>query len=375
MVLRPNFAKHTANQNENHPPARTLNSKALVSRIQSSLHDTSHRRRSRISGMTRTPKYAVEQAKRRNTNKAKTSLRFNVTTVPTLADVEMADGSSTSSVPRPRAFPISLPKELGRPDFKEINREIIDAVDPTLAETDLDYLRENLEVLGPELIQSLSNVKVNAVKDKLPKELTIVVNDMTTILPTHLLAVFGKQSNNASSSKPRKVTLFPVHSLVLATTCANLPKPPSALPVPVHETGHQEAELPVWSLCLPSPVTYPQLSTYLYTKQINHLMRSMLPCMPPPAFLENPSQLVAFATHLSATFTIQALVKHIFAVHGLWQNVCALGIFDSILWEAMDLMWQTLLTALAIATGNPNMMIPPPAEEVPQSSSLTVNSS
>jgi hypothetical protein len=47
--------------------------------------------------------------------------------------------------------------------------------------------------------RSLASVKA--------KELEIVINDMTAIPPTHMLAVFGKH-------QPRRVTLYPVHSLV-----------------------------------------------------------------------------------------------------------------------------------------------------------------
>ena len=202
-------------------------------------------------------------------------------------------------------------------------------------------------------MQSLSSVKVNSSKDKLPKELSIIVNDATAILPTHMLAIFGKPSGG-----PRKVTLYPVHSLVLASQCANLPKFPSALPAPLQESGQQEVEVPVFSICLPSPPSYPHLSRYLYTKQVDLLLRAFLPGSPPPSFLDNRDRLlVPFATDLASTFTLQTLAKHAINLHGLWQNVCALGIFDDDLWDAIDVMWQTLLTALAVATGKPGMMV------------------
>ncbi|KAF8964763.1 hypothetical protein BDZ97DRAFT_1918722 [Flammula alnicola] len=363
--LRPtNFAKDP--DTENTPPSTSSHPKGLVSRLQ----DASRRRRARTSGMpARNPKYHVDQAKRRSNARPKTSVRFIVTTVPTLADVEMADAASSSSL-RPRSYPISLPKELARPEFKDISSEALLAVEPSLEETDLQFLRDSLESLGPELMQSLANVKVNPVKDRLPKELTVLAHDMTAILPTHMLAVFGRPSPSSSGSvpspRPRKVTLFPVHSLVLLAHCANLPKPPSALPVPL--TGQQEVQLPIWSLCLPSPLTYPQLSTYLYTKQIDHILKSFLPCSPPSTLMQDPSQILAFATHLSATFTIQALTKYALTVHGLWQNVCALGIFDDNLWDAMDVMWKSLLTALAIATGEPSLMLSPQTNQPPTSS-------
>jgi len=56
-------------------------------------------------------------------------------------------------------------------------------------------------------------------------------------------------------------------------------------------------------------------------------------------------------------------------VHGLWRNVCALGVFDDNLWNAMDLAWEVLLTAIAIGTGNPQAMVGNlPAESQAESS-------
>jgi hypothetical protein len=202
-------------------------------------------------------------------------------------------------------------------------------------------------------MQSLVSVKVNASKDKLPKEVSIIVNDATPILPTHVIAIFNKPSCG-----PRKVTLYPVHSLVLASQCANLPKFPSALPVPLHERGQQEVEVPVFSICLPSPQSYSPLSRYLYTKHVDILFRTFLPCPPPPMFMDSRHRyLTQFATDLASTFTLQTLAKYAINLHGLWQNVCALGIFDDELWDAIDVMWKILLTSLAIATGKPGMML------------------
>jgi hypothetical protein len=210
-------------------------------------------------------------------------------------------------------------------------------------------------------MKSLGSVKVNSSKDKLSKEISMLVNDATTILPTHMLAIFGKPPPGG----PRKVTLYPVHSLVLATQCANLPKFPSALPVPLHEHGQQEVEVPVFSICLPSPPSYPQLSRYLYTKRIEPLLHAFLPRPPPPAFMDNRDRLlVPFASDLASTFTLQALAKYAINLHGLWQNVCALGIFDDDLWDAIDVMWQTLLTSLAVASGSPGMMVDPSSQTV-----------
>lgn len=359
MVLQANFAKRT--DAENTPPS--AHSKGLASRLHSSIHDTSRRRRARASGASYTSKYAIEQALRRNTTKSKAavSVRFTVTTVPAPLDVEMDDAThpSTSYLSTPRSIPINFPRTLGRPEFREVSSEALQVIDPSLVDTDINHIRETLEELGPDLIKSLASVKANPLKDKLPKELEIVINDMTAIAPTHMLAVFGKQLAS-KSHQPRRVTLYPVHSLVFASHCASLPKFPTALPVAFPEEGDiRKVDVPVWPLCIPSPATYPHLSTYLYNKRTDLFMRSVLPRPPPLTFEQDPSHILAFAKELAETFTVQTLVKHALMVFGVWQNVCALGIFDGNLWETLDTLWELLLTSIAIGTGNPSALTPP----------------
>lgn len=184
-----------------------------------------------------------------------------------------------------------------------------------------------------------------------------------------MLAVFGKQLAN-KSHQPRRVTLYPVHSLVFASHCASLPRFPSPLPVTVPEGDEiRKVDVPVWPLCLPSPATYPHLSTYLYNKRTDLFMKSVLPRPPPSTFEQGPSQVYAFARELAETFTVQMLVKHALMVFGVWQNVCALGVFDDNLWETLDTLWELLLTSIAIGSGNQLALIPQPSteEQVPLS--------
>jgi len=145
MVLQPNFARRT--ESENTPPT---NPKLLTSRLHTSVHDASRRRRARMSGsgITKKQKYSIEQAKRRNETRSKASVRFTVTTVPTLADVEMTEAETPQR--QPRTYPLSLPKELARPEYKEVPVESILAIDASLADTDMEHIRDSLEMLGPE---------------------------------------------------------------------------------------------------------------------------------------------------------------------------------------------------------------------------------
>ena len=82
-------------------------------------------------------------------------------------------------------------------------------------------------------------------------------------------------------------------------------------------------------------------------------MKSMLPRPPPPKLeWQEPSEVSAFAGELAETFTVQTLVKHTLMVFGVWQNVCALGVFDDNLWETLDALWELLLTSIAIGSGS-----------------------
>ncbi|EGO01235.1 hypothetical protein SERLA73DRAFT_167356 [Serpula lacrymans var. lacrymans S7.3] len=253
---------------------------------------------------------------------------------------------------------VSLPRYLSRPDYRDISEDKLVALDAELAGTPLDYIHDGLEAIGPDMIRALSNVKAQPVRNNLPKELSIVVDDMSRYMPTHMLAVYARQS----SATRRRVTLFPVHNIILAAHCANLPQLPESNPSAPDVPG-SSISVPVVPLCIPAPETFPHLSAFLYTKRVDHLLSSLLPCPAPPSlYREEPMEsgnpeLVQFATKLSSMYTAQALLSRAMLVNGLWRNVCALGIFDERLWGAMDVAWEVLLTAMAIATGKPQMIL------------------
>jgi hypothetical protein len=219
------------------------------------------------------------------------------------------------------------------------------------------------------MLRVLGGVSANPMKNSLPKEIAISVQDTTSSLPTHMMAIYGPPPKKDCTEK-RKITLYPVHSIVLAAYCSKLPAfGPTSDDVMSVMPGEnlKDATIPICPICLPSPQTYPQLSSFLYTKRTDALLASMMPCLPPRTLEDEPSQIPTFAIKLAGTYIIQALLQHTMVVHGLWQNVCALGIFDDSLWETIDLAWEVLLTAIAIGTGNPQEMIIPASPPAPSS--------
>jgi len=207
------------------------------------------------------------------------------------------------------------------------------------------------------MLRVLAGVKAEPVSNVLPKELSIMVNDISSDMPTHMFAVF---SSRQPATARHRVTLFPVHNLVFATHCANLPILPASQPA-LPECPGQEIKVPIVPLCIPAPEVFPQLSTFLYTKRIDHLLESLLPCRPSPRlYLDDPATvtplLEEFAQKIAQTYTAQALLMHVGKVHGMWRNAVALGIPDERLWCALDVAWEVLLTSLAISTGKPRLM-------------------
>lgn len=168
-------------------------------------------------------------------------------------------------------------------------------------------------------------------------------------------------SSAKTLSKATPITLFPVHAIVLAANCARLPPLRKSVNAILNNTAQDnEVIAPVVPLCLPSAATFSQLILYLYTKKPEVLFTTpFLPVSMPEILQKDRSslQISSFAATLAQTYTSQALLSYTKAVHGLWQNVCALGVFSEDLSEAIDLMWQVLLTAIAIGTGNPGAMI------------------
>ncbi|KAI0050342.1 hypothetical protein FA95DRAFT_1487496 [Auriscalpium vulgare] len=265
----------------------------------------------------------------------------------------MADATPAASVELPRTT-VRLPRHLAHPETKEISKEVLAAVEPGIAEVPLEYIHGVLYEAGPSMLKVLGGVQASPAKDKLPKELSIIVNDLSAEMPTHMVAVYSRLSNTTR----RRVTLYPIHNVMFATHCANLPALPPSHPTPPTTPGSR-ITVPVVPLCLPSPPTFPHLSAYLYGKRADVLLASLLPCAP-PAFDKSGTDedrqraaIKQFASKLAATYTPHALLQHAMRVNGLWRNACVLGVFDDALWATIDLAWEVLLYALAIATGNP----------------------
>jgi len=294
--------------------------------------------------MTRSPTVAVRFDITREANDVE--MRETETT-----DVQAAAGAAGPSSVQKKT-PITLPRYLARPDYREIKMETIISVNPEFADIPLQYIQEGLELTGPAMMQVLASVEATPVKNTLPTDLCVMINNQSSDLPTHMLAVYSRQSS-ASPNPTRRVTLYPIHNIIMALHCAHLPVLPKSTATEPDSVG--QMTLPVVPLCIPSPETFSRLSAYLYTKNASYLLSMLLPTgtLTPPSILAldtyidgDSPELQQFQAKLRATYTPYALLTCGMTINGVWRNVCALGIFDDQLWEVLDLAWEAIIGAL-----------------------------
>ncbi|KAG1767623.1 hypothetical protein EV702DRAFT_1254392 [Suillus placidus] len=203
---------------------------------------------------------------------------------------------------------VSLPRRLAQSEITEIPVSTLQAVAPELVHTHIDSIHEGLECLGPDMLRVLAGIKAEPVSNVLLKELSIIVNDVSSDMPTHMFAVF---SSHQPAPACRRVTLFPAHNFIFATHCVNLPILPTQTPA-IAECAGQEIKVPVLSICL-------------YTKRIDDFIGSLMPLpTPPQLYRDDPTTvmplLTQFAQKITDTYTAKALLQHIAKVHGTWCN-------------------------------------------------------
>jgi hypothetical protein len=100
------------------------------------------------------------------------------------------------------------------------------------------------------MLQVLANVQADPIKNVLPKEPSVLVNDVSSDMPSHMLAVYSRRP---STTCRRRITPFPSHHINLASHCANLPKLPAAPKAKQPETPGSRLTVPVVPVPGPPP--------------------------------------------------------------------------------------------------------------------------
>ncbi|KAH9947849.1 hypothetical protein B0H21DRAFT_736614 [Amylocystis lapponica] len=283
---------------------------------------------------------------------------------------------------------LQLPRNLARPAFSEVSRDVIAALEPELADVPLEYIRKHLAGQANQMLTALSLLTLpgSLPRARLPPSIDAPLRPASntpssSAFPTHLLAISSSKSPSApntptaasfasqsSSTLSVTIPLYPTHALVLAAHCTLLPPLPRSRP-----SNHTTAvSLPIVPLTVPSAEVFPLLHAYLHTRRPDTLLASLLPSLAsvlPPANVAAGSSapgkamyIAQFSSesllrlahglassahaHAGAQGALAGLMAHTKAINGLWRNACALGVFDAELWGVMDLAWEIVLTAL-----------------------------
>lgn len=146
--------------------------------------------------------------------------------------------------------------------------------------------------------------------------------------------------------------------MVMAFHCRNLPPfSPSESGDRLREYG-EKISVPSRYLCLPSPKTFPIILKYLYTQDKSAFLQSLLSAPPPPNVVGGQYESIrGFGTRLGlSTKGPEHVQMTIFSLISVWKNAVALGIVDDAYWECLDIAWEAILCAYAVATGQPEVM-------------------
>lgn len=333
----------------------------------STLRDSSLRRRNRvISGLTM-PKYIMHSARRSKVQvKATADLSFNYTLpTPPASPLCISPGLEKDGLKRKLTF--QFPRRLVRPQTKAVKQETLAACDlKELKGIPVHFIRQGLAVLGPQYVSHRSAPKSNlsyeihcrmakvcsgirappfTSTNGLPKELVVLAHDLSAQMPTHLLAVYAKLENSASAS----MSLYPAHNTILSAYCANMPSLPYSSPPPPAQQGGP-VRLPVVPVCLPHPPSYAHIQQYLYTKDHVSFLQSMLPSIPSQGACGDSSPATPqYVKDFAATFTTQKILAFMRNAHGMYRNMCALGVQEDVMWQLLNVAWEILLSALAVS--------------------------
>ena len=197
------------------------------------------------------------------------------------------------------------------------------------------------------MLRILSDLKVNSANRVLRKHIQFDV-PLATVdpsdLPTHILAI---ASQHLEPSQPQRTTLYLTHETILVAYWAHLSILPSSRIIEPNSNSTRLI-LPVHSLRIPSPQTYPQLIKYLYANDTQLLLASILP-IKPSSNIPDPAARLRLSVVLVRAFTSRTLLQYAMMVNGIWRNTRALGIFDDGLWAVMDAAWDIIISALSIA--------------------------
>lgn len=176
-------------------------------------------------------------------------------------------------------------------------------------------------------------VKVTVDVSQLPKD---------AISPTHVIALRSGRPNESTR-------YFPIHALPLLAHCLDVPN------VTMEARTGPTTSLPILSLTAPSPATFHILVDFFYRLHLPTLSKALLPVdgelFREVAKKEWPRTPEAAARIYAQTMSVGELSAAARRVYGVYENACALGMWDEGLWAAITMAWTIILLTRSLLKG------------------------
>lgn len=188
--------------------------------------------------------------------------------------------------------------------------------------------------------------------------------------PSHYFAVYS----SSRAKKPRTVRIYPAQAFIVALYCANLRHfPPSKQHIA--EVGSEEVEmdststekstmftsalrLPVVHVCIPEPACFPILFSYLHNSNKFDFVLSLLSYY----HIEHTNVgMEVYKDHFAMVVARRSkppqVLSYLKRIRGLWANMVALGVSDSILWQLVEMCWDVACRARDFQVAQPEIVV------------------
>ncbi|KAG9023553.1 hypothetical protein FRB95_012909 [Tulasnella sp. JGI-2019a] len=248
-------------------------------------------------------------------------------------------------------LPVTLPRPI---DMPMVTNEMLIALDPDLNGVALPFVKDALQNRREAMLRGIASVDTtNMVIPPSPTDLKVHMlsnyPNQFVVYPTHLICVSALNGTGGG-------VVYPINALVLVAHCARLPSFPPSASLQPDVSNH--LLMPVVPIRLPHPPSFAKLFDYLYTKNFGRLCAALCP-IPSESLAAitdatnnaQPRQrgelLTKIVDTIRETYEVAALLEKMKFIHGLWSNVCELGIAEEGIWKCMNLAWQVLMRALS----------------------------
>ncbi|KAF8196724.1 hypothetical protein K438DRAFT_1825466 [Mycena galopus ATCC 62051] len=282
-----------------------------------------------------------------------------------------------TAIPPTDNVPMTLPRAADS-NTDDVSRSLLALFAPNLVHLPGRVIRTELSTAAKRFTDGLNAVQVpqTVQRNLLPVTFTVPVqlyptdrnrNRPPAIYPSHILAISPPPASSRQTPIDAPVALTAVHGSIIAANCTKVDLPPPAS----QPSDTRFVNLTAHRLTVYSVPAFVMLRLYMYGRRIDTFMDSLLPF--PPSFLEQLRPEKRTPGHESLKITAvchsapqtRSLAEHLIhctpggaypmwerirMLQGVWQTMCELGMYETLLWQALDLAWQVARYALCVVS-------------------------